>query len=422
MPALRFDAYRRILQNQNFLPFWLGFTFSTLGDSLTRVALTWFVFEETKSAQALGILTIAYTAPILLGGFFAGPLLDRFSPRRVMLVDNLIRGLAFALIPVLYALDLLQVWHVYLFAALYGLLMMISLAGGPTLVPSLVKESQLDTANALETLSYTLSGVLGPPLAGLLIVWMGTMNVVILDALSYLAFAFVLSRIFVSEERHAQEKPADKSFHLRDAVHLMLSNRVILSTTLMFMCANVGMGILSVYLPLLSDRIAPDSPRVYGALLGALALGEVISAGLAGSLIAKMNLGLRIAWAQTLSGAATALVAGAAFGWAGGGLFLLGFFSAPLTIWAQTLRMQVIPPEMRGRVFALLRTLMQGATPLGGAVAGFLLPVTGIPLMVIVSALTIGLPGLLGMQVRELRQAGSHDDTGEVESNPVVSH
>jgi hypothetical protein len=64
---------------------------------------------------------------------------------------------------------------------------------------------------------------------------------------------------------------------------------------------------------------------------------------------------------------------------------------------------------MRGRVFALLRTLMQGATPLGGALAGFLLPVAGIPLMVIGSALIVGLPGLAGMQVPELKRAGSFE-------------
>jgi hypothetical protein len=88
------------------------------------------------------------------------------------------------------------------------------------------------------------------------------------------------------------------------------------------------------------------------------------------------------------------------------GLFLLGFFSAPLTIWAQTLRMQIIPIEMRGRTFALLRTLMQGATPLGGALAGFLLPVIGIFLTIGMSALVIGVPGLVGMQVQELTSAG----------------
>ena len=408
MPALQFNSYRSILQNKNFLSFWLGFTFSSIGDSLTRVALTWFVFEKTKSAQALGILTIAYTAPILIGGFFAGPLLDRFSARRVMFADNLIRGLAFAVLPILYAFGTLKVWHVYIFAALYGLLMMISLAGGPTLIPSLVKEEQLDTANAMETLSYTLSGVIGPPLAGLLIVIMGSMNVVIIDALSYLVFAFVLSRIVVMEGHHAEETSSTSSFSLREAARLMVSNKIILSTTLMFMCANIGLGIMTVYLPLVSDLIAPNSAKVYGTLLGAMALGEVISAGLAGSLILKMGLGLRIALAQILSGAATAFLAGAGFGSVGGGLFLLGFFSAPLTIWAQTLRMQVIPSDMRGRVFALLRTLMQGTTPLGGALAGFLLPVAGIPNMILVSAVVIGLPGVMGMQVSELRQAGSN--------------
>lgn len=406
MPALQFQPYRDILGNKNFLSFWLGFTFSSLGDSLTRVALTWFVFEKTRSAQAVGILTIAYTAPILLGGFLAGPLLDRFSARRVMLLDNLVRGLLFALIPVLYALDKLEVSHVYVFAALYGLLMMISLAGGPTLIPALVREEQLDTANAMETLSYTVSGVLGPPLAGLLIVLVGTMNVVIVDAASYLVFAWALSRLSIKKTQPEAGASPGEAYRLSDAARLMVSNKVILSTTLMFMCANIGMGVLTVYLPLLSDLLAPDNPSVYGILLGILSLGEVISAGLAGSLVLKIGLGLRIALAQTLSGAALALLIGAGFGFVGGGLFLLGLFSAPLTIWAQTLRMQVIPPEMRGRVFALLRTLMQGATPLGGALGGFLLPLLGIPIMVILSALLIGLPGLAGMQVHELRRAG----------------
>ncbi len=406
MPALQFKSYRDILQNKNFLPFWLGFTFSSLGDSLTRVALTWFIFEKTRSVQALGILTIAYTAPILIGGFFAGPLLDRFSAHRVMLVDNLIRGLAFALIPILYALNRLEVWHVYIFAALYGLLMMISLAGGPTLIPAIVKEEQLDTANAMETLSYTISGVIGPPLAGLLIVVMGTMNVVIVDTLSYLVFAFVLSRLHIIEQLQEESNSGKIPYSLKNAAHLMTSNRVILATTIMFMCFNIGSGIMTVYLPLLSDLIAPNSPKVYGTLLGAMALGEVISAALAGSLISKLGLGIRIALAQIFSGAATALLVGAGLGFVGSGLFLLGFFSAPLTIWAQTLRMQVIPADMRGRVFALLRTLMQGATPLGGALAGFLLPLAGIPMMVIASAVLIGFPGVIGLQVAELRASG----------------
>jgi MFS family permease len=100
MAKLQLNSYREILRNRNFLAFWSGFTLSSIGDSLTRVTLTWFVFEQTRSAQALGILTIAYTAPILMGGLIAGPLLDRFSARRVMIIDNLVRGLSFAALPI----------------------------------------------------------------------------------------------------------------------------------------------------------------------------------------------------------------------------------------------------------------------------------------------------------------------------------
>lgn len=406
MAKLQFNAYRDILKNRNFLLFWSGFTLSSVGDSLTRVALTWFVFEETNSPQALGILTIAYTAPILMGGFIAGPLLDRFSPRRVMVVDNLIRGLSFAALPFLHALGLLEIWHVYVFAAIYGSLMMVSLAGGPTLIPSLVNRDQLETANAMETLSFTLSNVIGPPLAGLLIVWIGTANIIILDAISYFLFAFMLMGISAAQSPHTAVENKSDSLSLMSAVRLMIADKILLSTTLMFMAFNVGLGALTVFLPLVSDRIAPGSSQVFGALLGALALGEVLSAGLAGSLRMNLRLGVRIALAQMLSGLSLALlVLQASFWAAASGLFLLGFFSAPLTIWAQTLRMRIIPVEMRGRTFALLRTLMQGATPLGGALAGFLLPVIGMQLMIGLSSVVISAPGLVGMQVSELKEA-----------------
>jgi len=407
MAKLQFNSYQDILGNKNFLAFWSGFTGSSIGDSLTRVALTWLVFEETRSAQALGILTIAYTAPILLGGFFAGPLLDRFTPRRVMLADNLIRGMIFSLIPILHFLDRLELWHVYLFAAIYGFLMMISLAGGPTLIPALVREDQLDTANAMETLSYTVSNVIGPPLAGLLIAWMGATNVVIIDALSYFIFVFALLNISIGEPEQPSDRPVNVSYGIMDAVKLMLQDKVILSTTLMFMAANVGLGALTVFLPLVSDQIAENSSQVFGFLLGAMALGEVTSAGLAGSLKMKIGLGMRIAIAQILSGLSLMLLLSGSIFWAvASGLFLLGFFSAPLTIWAQTLRMKIIPVELRGRTFALLRTLMQGATPLGGALAGFLLPVVGMSMIIGMSSLIISVPGLAGTQVKELRLAG----------------
>src|SRR5262249_25942556 len=160
---------------------------------------------------------------------------------------------------------------------------------------------------------------------------------------------------------------------------------------------------LSVWLPILSDQALGGGPRLYGALLGALALGEVVSALLAGALALPLSLGALICLAQALSGASLGLVLVGRDAWIVGlGLALFGAFSSPLTIWAQTLRMQIIPERLRGRSFALLRMLMQSGNPIGGAVAGILLPTLGLTAMIGLSAIVVGLPGLIGYRVEEL--------------------
>ena len=130
---MTFARYHEIFRERPFRRFWLGFTFSVLGDGMTRVALSWFVYERTHSAEVLGWLMLCYTGPLVVGGLLAGALLDRFGRRRVMLVDNVARGVAVATVPLLAAVGRLALWHVYAVAAVYGLLMMISLAGAPAM-------------------------------------------------------------------------------------------------------------------------------------------------------------------------------------------------------------------------------------------------------------------------------------------------
>jgi MFS family permease len=400
---LDFNSYRRILSLRHFRLFWSTFTLSALGDSVTRFALTWYVWEATHSAQALGLLAFLYTAPVLAGGLIAGWLLDRFGASRVMAVDNCMRGLAVAAIPSLHWLGALQVWHVYVVVGLYGLLMMISLAGGPSLIPELVSKEQLATANAMETLVYTVSGVLGPPVAGLLIGRLGAPTLVVFDALSYLLFAGALLRITRSTSAHRIPAAGD-AHSLWDGFRLLRANPVLLSTTLMYMSANLGLGMAFVWLPIYSDETLGGGPALFGLLLGCMATGELVSSLAAGALRFRLTLGTLITLCQFLSGLALALVALVQQSWAAAaGMTLLGLFSAPLTIWAQTLRMDIIPPQLRGRTFALLRMLMQGANPVGGLLAGPLLPLVGIRAAIALSAGFVGVPGALGSRVRALR-------------------
>jgi MFS family permease len=399
---IQIGFYRQVMALRSFRLFWTGFTLSVLGDSMSRVALTWFVYELTDSDQALALLSLTYTGPVLLGGFAAGWLLDRFDRRQVLMLDNFVRGAVFALIPLLYALGTLELWHIYAVSTVYGSLMMISLAGTPSLIPDLVEPSQLATANALETLSYTLSATVGPLLAGFLIPWLGAANVVLLDAVSYFLFALLLLRIPAAFKTTDSQQTATSS-SLLDAVRLLTRNSILASTTLMYMCINLGFGAFLVFLPIVADRVLGGGSELYGILLGALSLGELFSSSLVGALEIEMPLGRLICLAQIGSGLAlggmllSLTVPGSLVS-----LFLFGFFSAPLTIWAQTLRMQIIPVALRGRTFALLRTLMQAAFPLGGTAAGFLLTSATIAPLIAVSAAIIGLPGVLGTRVQSL--------------------
>ena len=419
---MTFAAYRRIFGNRSFRRFWLGFTGSVLGDGMTRVALIWFVYAATGSARAVGWLLLCYTGPVVVGGLLAGVLLDRFDRRRVMLADNIIRGLAVATVPLLAAIGRLALWHVYLVAASYGLLMMLSLAGGPSLIPALVPEEQLPTANALEMLSFTLGGVAGPPLAGLLIPLFSAPNIVLIDALSYAAFALALARINLAVPPVVHGTRLAQAPGLGQAVRLLLGNPVLLATTTMFMAFNIGGGFLAVWLPILADRTLGGGPSLYGALLGVLAAGEAAGALLAGALALPLTLGVAICLAQLLSGAALLVLLPIRTVWGVAlGLALFGAASAPLTVWAQTLRMHIIPERLRGRTFALLRTIMQGGGPVGGALGGLLVPALGIPAMIVLSALVAGTPGLLGLFSRDLRRADRQRAmTGDASASAAV--
>ncbi len=419
----RDSSYLRLFQFTSYRRFWSGFALSTLGDSMARVALVWFVLQETDSARAVGILTLCYTAPILIGGLAAGYLLDRYDRRRVMAVDNAVRGLAMAMVPLLHFLGMLEVWHAYVAAAVFGSLMMISLAGSPSLIPSIIPRDQLTAANAFETLGFSVTSVLGPPLAGVLIALIGAPNVLIIDAASYFAFALALVGVRYLDQPGdvaGSAAPPRGSTSLGDAVRLLRSNQILLTTTLMYMAVNVGFGATRVWLPIYVERILDGDASLFGLLLGVGAAGQTLSSIVAVGINRWLPLGTLICLAGFLGGLATLPLLAGQTGLALVAIFLSGALTAPLTIWAQTLRMEIIPAAMRGRTFALLRMMMQGSQPLGGAFGGFLLPVLGISTMIGLTTVVISGASAVAFRVRALRFAGPPTPSTVVQSDPAV--
>src|SRR4051812_17319857 len=184
--------YRALLRQREYRLLWGGATVSALGDGMSFVALVWLLIERGGTPSDVGWPAAVYTAPVVLGGLAAGIVLDRLDPRRVIALDNVIRGIAIGSVPIAAALGALTTAHLFVVAAIYGLLFMTSVAGIPSLIPRLVAREDLTTANAMESISYGIAGLVGPAIAGVVIAVLSAPVVLALDALTYGIFVVCL--------------------------------------------------------------------------------------------------------------------------------------------------------------------------------------------------------------------------------------
>lgn len=187
--------YASVLRTGDFRRLWLGSTVSLIGDGMTFVALSWLVLAQPDGVARLGVLGVCYTGPVVLGGLLVGSLLDRFDKRAVLIADCLFRALAVATVPLTAMAASTPDWLPFAVAAVYGLLKMVPLAGFPAAIPSLVDENDLEAANALESLSFSLASMVGPAAAGLLIGWIGAAGVLAVDGVSFLVFALAAALV-----------------------------------------------------------------------------------------------------------------------------------------------------------------------------------------------------------------------------------
>ena len=381
------------MSSPGFRRVWAGATVSAAGDSASWVALVALALGSARAS--LPILVVLYTAPVAIGGLAAGWALDRFDRRRLMIGDSVLRGAAFASIPLAALSGGLGAGQLYAVAVVYGLLKMIGLAGFPSLIPSLVPADHIDQANALEGVTYGLASLAGAGLAGLAVTVAGPAPVVAFDAVSYLVMALALCSVpeLSSLSRHSRPGRAGAGPRFRPVVQLALTNAVLRDTTIMFALFNVGDGALLVFLPHRALQLGLG-PGGYGYLVAATTGGQFLAASFLARRTWRASLPVSIIAAQIAAGLLAGLLLVHSTAVTVAALVAVGMCAAPMTAWAQSLRMRLVPPEAHGRLFALLRTTMQATPPAGAALAALTLG-HGTAVIVIAIAATMGLPAVL---------------------------
>jgi MFS family permease len=365
----------------DFWKFWTGQTISNLGSSFTFLALPLLVFKLTGSAVNLAITTAAYFVPYLLFGLVIGALVDRVDRKRMMIAVDIGRAAVIASIPGFAAIDALSVWWIYAASFLTATLTIAFDSGEFAAVPSLVDRDDLVTANGRIQASYQAAQFAGPILAGgLLGAGLPVEDVLLVDAASFLVSAVALG--MVRGSFNAPDDPERELQSLRrdvvDGLRYVLSHPVLRNISIMMAMFNfVGATTITQLVLFAKERLDASDSQV-GFLYSAGSAGIVALSLLAGRIRRKLSFSVAALGALMLYGVLTFVFAWTEVFWLAlvlwGLISGLGLFFNINTI---SLRQEIVPSNMLGRVVSIAGVLAWSAIPLGTLLGGWLIEVTG---------------------------------------------
>ncbi|WP_166427138.1 MFS transporter [Nonomuraea mesophila] len=376
-----------------FRRFWLGVTVSRTGDTMTVVALSWLVVNEAGAAE-LGLALMFFGLPRVLSGPLNGMLMDRYSRRLVIAVDNAGRAIAIGVLALFQWSGDLQMWHVYGAALACALLSPASDIGERTLTPHLVPDSRLDSANGLLSISWELSTIAGPALAGGLIHALGVAPTLIVDAGSFLVMALVALRLPRESDLTKDSSSPAPAF---GGFRLLVTNRAILLLTVAAFGVLVTGGTMEVLLPVYSTQVLHAGVVQYSALLTVCGAGALL-----GLLVYAPRLRdrpphralafvlLATGVSQGLLVLADTVLAAAVI------LFVASVVGAPFYAMERTLIQRTVPDHLLGRVAGAQSAFRTLGFPLGAASGGAalgLVPVAAV--LITVSAILVALSLML---------------------------
>src|SRR5262245_7885496 len=182
---------------KNSVPIWALFianAISLVGNVLSAIAIPWFVLQTTGSATRTGITGFFTVLPVVLAGFFGGTLVDRLGYKRTSIIADIASGVTTALIPLLYFTLGLEFWQLMILVFLGALLDSPGSTARSALIPEVAEMAHMPIERATSLIHIIERGsrLIGAPLSGLLIAWIGTENVLWLDAASFFISAGII--------------------------------------------------------------------------------------------------------------------------------------------------------------------------------------------------------------------------------------
>ena len=372
----RFGSAFISLRHRDFRYFWMGQCVSTMGTWIQRTAQIWLVYEMTKSAFLVGVLSACQFAPILVLTLFAGSVIDRYPKRTILIITQAgFVVLGFAMTAVVF-FGVVQYWQVLLIAVLYGILQSFDNPTRQSFVIELVGSKDLINGISLNSTIFNLAKIVGPSLAGVLMTQFSVTVCFFVDTLSYLA---VIAGLFLV---HGGKKPANTQHKtvvkdIGEGLGYVLHHADIrLTAEFMLIVCTLAYN-QNTILPIYANQVLGQGAQGYATLLSAVGIGSMIAAVLM-SYLAKFGLhrGIYIAVALGTCVLQTAMVFIRVSWMAMVVMGLIGFSNMIFLNQSNGAFQFSIPNQLRGRIMSVYVLINQGSTPLGSLYSGTVMDMT----------------------------------------------
>jgi MFS family permease len=340
---------------------------SGIGTYLAAIALTVDVYDRTGSGKWVSALLVAEFLPMVLVGLLLGPLVDRFSRRRLMIASDLVRLVVFCLLP---------------FAGSAGAVVVLALVAGFATgfagLPNLVDDEELPVANSLLQAVENLAWMVGPVVGGLLLAARGPDLAYWLNAVTFLVSALLLVRIPAARLRAGLTESRGHWQDVGDGVRAVVGSRALVLVLVVWNVVLLGVAAVNVSEVVLA-KVSLDSGDVgFGILVGATGLGLTVGSLAAATLLDRV--GVRF----TYSGGIALMAAG--FGVAAvapnlpvavAGVVVGAFGNGAAVVCNALLVQRGASDDVRGRAFTVIMSSNYILLALGMVLAGPLVDAFG---------------------------------------------
>lgn len=349
---------------------------------MQSVAQAWLIYRLTGSAVLLGFVSFSAQIPVFLLASFGGALADRFPRRPVLVATQTAAMLISAVLALLTLSGSVAIWHVFVLAALSGVVNAFDIPVRQSFVVDMVGKEDLVNAIALNSSMFNGARLVGPAVAGVLITAVGEGWCFLANALSYTAViaGLLLMKVSVSARPRGAGSAWEK---IREGfVFVGRTGPVRALMLLLGLVSLMGMP-YAVLMPIFADRILGGGPRGLGVLMGASGLGALLGALALASRKSIQGLGRWVAFASAGFGAGLMLFSLSRSFWLSAALLVpTGFSMMVQMASSNTLIQSMVPDELRGRVMAVYSMMFMGMAPMGALLAGTLAGRLGAPLTV----------------------------------------